>query len=219
MNGTQTATDAGTAPVGAAPVEAEQTEAAQTPVHTSTHTSAQTHSTGTAPGKLTALYWHLALSGVIAFGGCAVALFAARYGVAVDLFLLVFCAGSVGAVINNYYRLAKLSAADKAAIDGLDGTVFTMQIYVSVLIAGVLGFVMYGLFLSGMLQGDLFPKFSRTEDPFKDIFTFLDTVEPAQNIDTAKAIVWAFIAGFSERLVPNVLDRLVDQASALRGSQ
>jgi hypothetical protein len=216
MNGTQTATDAtGTAPVEAAPVDAAPVEAAQTSVQT----SAQTQSTGMAPGKLTKLYWHLALSGIIAFGGCAVALFAARYGVAVDLFLLVFCAGSVGAVINNYYRLAKLSAADKAVVDSLDGTVFAMQIYVSVLIAGVLGFVMYGLFLSGMLQGDLFPKFSRTEDPFKDIFTFLDTVEPAQNIDTAKAIVWAFIAGFSERLVPNVLDRLVDQASALRGSQ
>jgi hypothetical protein len=200
MSGMQTAADgAGTVPA--------DTTAAQPPA-----TLAQA-------GKLTKLYWHLALSGLIAFGGCAAALFAARYGAAVDLFLLVFCAGSVGAVINNYYRLAKLSAADKVAIDSLDGTVFTMQIYVSVLIAGVLGFVMYGLFLSGLLQGDLFPKFSSTQDPFKDVFTFLDTVEPAQNIDTAKAIVWAFIAGFSERLVPNVLDRLVDQASALRGSQ
>lgn len=211
MNGTQTATDDD----ATAPVEAATVEAARTPLQS----SARMQPTGMAPGKLTKLYWHLALSGAIAFGGCAVALFAARYGAAVDLFLLVFCAGSVGAVINNYYRLAKLSAADKAVVDSLDGTVFAMQIYVSVLIAGVLGFVMYGLFLSGMLQGDLFPKFSRTEDPFKDVFTFLDTVEPAQNIDTAKAIVWAFIAGFSERLVPNVLDRLVDQASALRGSQ
>lgn len=166
--------------------------------------------------KLTKLYWHLAVSGLIAFGGCAAALFAARMGADTDILLLVFCAGSVGAVINNYYRLAKLSAEDKVAIEALDGTVFTMQIYVSVLIAGVLGFVIYGLFLSGLLQGDLFPKFKSADAEFTSIFALLETVTPNQNVDTAKAIVWAFIAGFSERLVPNVLDRLVNQASALR---
>ena len=166
--------------------------------------------------KLTKLYWHLAISAVIAFGGCAAAVFAARMGAYSDLLLLVFCAGSVGAVINNYYRLAKLSAEDKVTLEALDGTVFTMQIYVSVLISGVLGFVMYGLFLSGLLQGDLFPKFKSTDANFTDIFVLLETVSPNQNVDTAKAIVWAFIAGFCERLVPNVLDRLVNQASALR---
>lgn len=166
--------------------------------------------------KLTKLYWHLAISGLIAFGGCAAALFAARMGADTDILLLVFCAGSVGAVINNYHRLAKLSAEDKVVIEALDGTVFTMQIYVSVLIAGVLGFVIYGLFLSGLLQGDLFPKFKSADAEFTSLFDLLDTVTPKQNVDTAKAIVWAFIAGFSERLVPNVLDRLVNQASALR---
>ena len=84
------------------------------------------------------------------------------------------------------------------------------------LVAGVLGFVIYGLFLSGLLQGDLFPKFKSADAEFTRISVLLETVTPNQNVDTAKAIVWAFIAGFSERLVPNVLDRLVNQASALR---
>lgn len=166
--------------------------------------------------KLTKLYWHLAVSGLITFGCGAAVLVAARFGAYSDLFLLVFCAGAVGAVINNYYRLAKLSEADKAAIEVLDGTVFTMQIYVSVLISGALGLVMYALFLSGLLQGSLFPKFKSLDLDFKNIFVLLETVSPNQNVDTAKAIVWAFIAGFSERLVPNVLDRLVNQAVALR---
>jgi hypothetical protein len=166
--------------------------------------------------KLTKLYWHLAVSGIIAFGGCIAAIIAARTGVYSDILLLVFCAGSVGAVINNYYRLAKLSEVDKVALEALDGAVFTMQIYVSVLISGVLALVMYGLFLSGLLQGDLFPKFKNTAQDFESVFQLLRVVIPNQNIDTAKAIVWAFIAGFSERLVPNVLDRLVNQASALR---
>lgn len=166
--------------------------------------------------KLTKLYWHLAVSGIIAFGGCVAAIIAARTGVYSDILLLVFCAGSVGAVINNYYRLAKLSDVDKVALEALDGAVFTMQIYVSVLISGVLALVMYGLFLSGLLQGDLFPKFKNTAQDFESVFQLLRVVIPNHNIDTAKAIVWAFIAGFSERLVPNVLDRLINQASALR---
>lgn len=169
-----------------------------------------------AMSKLTKLYWHLAVSGILAFGSCTVAMFAARMGAYSDILLLVFCAGSVGAVINNYYRLAKLSEVDKVALEALDGTVFTMQIYVSVLISGVLALVMYGLFLSGLLQGDLFPKFKNTALEFESVFRLLRVVVPNQNIDTAKAIVWAFIAGFSERLVPNVLDRLINQAEALR---
>ncbi len=169
-----------------------------------------------AMSKLTKLYWHLAVSGILAFGSCTVAMFAARMGAYSDILLLVFCAGSVGAVINNYYRLAKLSEVDKVALEALDGAVFTMQIYVSVLISGVLALVMYGLFLSGLLQGDLFPKFKNTALEFESVFRLLRVVVPNQNIDTAKAIVWAFIAGFSERLVPNVLDRLINQAEALR---
>jgi hypothetical protein len=105
---------------------------------------------------------------------------------------------------------------DKVALEALDGAVFTMQIYVSVLISGVLALVMYGLFLSGLLQGDLFPKFKNTAQDFESIYQLLRVVIPNQNIDTAKAIVWAFIAGFSERMVPNVLDRLINQAEALR---
>lgn len=169
-----------------------------------------------AMSKLTKLYWHLAVSGILAFGSCTVAMFAARMGAYSDIMLLVFCAGSVGAVINNYYRLAKLSEVDKVVLEALDGAVFTMQIYVSVLISGVLALVMYGLFLSGLLQGDLFPKFKNTALEFESVFRLLRIVVPNQNIDTAKAIVWAFIAGFSERLVPNVLDRLINQAEALR---
>jgi len=32
--------------------------------------------------------------------------------------------------------------------------------------------------------------------------------------DSAKAIVWAFIAGFSEQFVPNILDKLAQQGES-----
>lgn len=46
---------------------------------------------------------------------------------------------------------------------------------------------------------------------------FLTVVKPATNLDIGKMLIWAFVAGFSERLIPNVLDRLARQAEALRG--
>ena len=87
---------------------------------------------------MTKLYWHLALTGIIAFGSLATALLAARFGMYSDVVIVVFLAGAVGAVVNNYYRLAKLSAADKAAAAQVDGKVLALQMYVSPLIAGIL---------------------------------------------------------------------------------
>ena len=165
---------------------------------------------------MTPLYWHLALTAIFAFGGFATALIAARFGLYSDVMLLVFSAGSVGAVINNYYRLAKLSAADNATAAELDSKVLVAQMYVSILVSGILAFIIYGLCLSGLLAGSLFPVFNGTLNTYMDVSTFLHDLAPKQNIDTAKVLMWAFIAGFSERLIPNVIDRLINEAEALR---
>lgn len=85
--------------------------------------------------------------------------------------------------------------------------------YVSLFLSGILGFVAYGLFMSGLLQGELFPKFSdNIDEPYVDLYKFLVSVQPAENSDAAKVIVWAFVAGFSERFIPNVLDSLVSKS-------
>ena len=81
----------------------------------------------------------------------------------------------------------------------------------------MLAFVMYGLCLSGLLQGALFPKFTQTGTAYTGVGTFLNTIGPETNLDTAKALIWAFIAGFSERFIPNILDRLVAQAEKPKG--
>jgi hypothetical protein len=165
---------------------------------------------------LVKLYWHLSMTGIITFAGFAIALLVAKFEGYSDLMLLVLLAGSTGAVINNYYRLAKLSTADRATLDALDNNVFTVQLYVSVLISGVLGFVMYGLCLSGLISGGLFPAFKGVKDGFGSVPALLREVSPESNLDAVKALVWAFIAGFSEKLIPNVIDRVADRAIAMR---
>jgi hypothetical protein len=40
---------------------------------------------------------------------------------------------------------------------------------------------------------------------------FVNDIGPRTGIDYAKVLVWSFLAGFSEKLVPDVLDRLASR--------
>jgi len=162
---------------------------------------------------MTRLYWHLMAGAVIAFGGLAGMLFAARFGMYSDVVTLIFLAGAVGAVVNNYYRLAKLSESESAFQAASQSKMVIIQMYVSILIAGILALVAYGLFLSGLIGGSLFPTFVGAEGPYKDVSSMLVNLGPKTDIDAAKSILWAFIAGFSERFVPNIIDALIAKAT------
>lgn len=110
---------------------------------------------------MTKLYWHLALAGLISFGALTggIVLAISEFSAYSNIMLLVFFAAAVGSVVNNYHRLAKLSEADKAVAAQIENSVLILQIYVSLLIAGILGLVMYGLCMTTLLAGQLFPKF------------------------------------------------------------
>jgi hypothetical protein len=42
---------------------------------------------------------------------------------------------------------------------------------------------------------------------------FVLIVDPKTYADAAKIVVWSFIAGYSEKFVPNLIARLADRAS------
>jgi len=90
----------------------------------------------------------------------------------------------------------------------------TIQIYVSPFIGGVFATVLYGIFIGGLIQGSLFPEFSADKQAFKGFKEFAINAVPNSNADMAKAIVWAFIAGFSEGFVPNFISKLTKEAEA-----
>lgn len=159
------------------------------------------------------LYWHLLFGATITFGTLSIFMLLARFGVDIDIVTLIIFAGAVGAVVNNYFRLAKMIDSKIEPTEDGQQRLVIVQMYVSMLIAGILAFVAYGLFVSGLIQGSLFPVFEHTQADYKGITALLAGLGPKANIDAAKSILWAFIAGFSERFVPNMIDALIAKAS------
>jgi hypothetical protein len=77
-------------------------------------------------------------------------------------------------------------------------------------LVGMIGaVVLYLLFAAGILKGDLFPEFHcAAGQTCADFHGFVAYWSPNGPTANAKAIVWGFIAGFSERFVPDILNRL-----------
>lgn len=68
----------------------------------------------------------------------------------------------------------------------------------------LLSFVIYG----GLIGGTMFPKIST--EPNGEFTEYISVLNNIGNL--SKLLVWSFIAGFSERLIPDMVDRLSDKA-------
>jgi len=80
------------------------------------------------------------------------------------------------------------------------------------LVGAISATILYVIFASHIIQGPFFPEFSckLLESKQCNEFTlFLNNWSPKTAQDIAKSIVWGFIAGFSERFVPDILNKVV----------
>ena len=86
-------------------------------------------------------------------------------------------------------------------------------------LVGMIGaVVIYLVFAAGLLEGDLFPKFKCLHDSCAAFEDFIQHWSPADPEAYAKAIVWGFIAGFSERFVPDILNRMSSENTGKRAT-
>lgn len=107
---------------------------------------------------------------------------------------------------------APLDSNSLAMKDEATTLLLRLQIFLSPVFGGLFAFVLYGVFASGIIQGEIFPRFQSADNEYTTPYEFADQTIPATNGDAAKAILWGFIAGFAEGFVPNFIDKLVRDA-------
>ena len=122
--------------------------------------------------------------------------------------------GLLGAVFSRITRFQSVSAA--LQFDDVQSSFITPMMSIR-LLSGLFGALIFYFFIrSGLLSGQAFPDFER--------LTGLGSqVEPSaagkpaaalnEYTELAKLIVWSFIAGFSERLVPDTLVKMEGRAA------
>jgi hypothetical protein len=123
-------------------------------------------------------------------------------------FLLVIAlAGCLGGVTNNYRRVQAPSVVEQLEAGDKYGKVL-FQCLLSPLIGGLFAIIAYVLFISGLVEGSLFPRFTGSDTGYENVYAFLNGIQPATHVDVAKSLLWAIVAGFCESFVPNYLDKL-----------
>ncbi|GAC1303065.1 MAG: hypothetical protein NVSMB19_12840 [Vulcanimicrobiaceae bacterium] len=118
-------------------------------------------------------------------------------GTALEYLLATSAAAVVGSVVSVQRRLQN----PKVDVDPFYRYIQTNAdqlgiAVVSVLFGAILGFAIYALLVSGLIEGPAFPKF----DP--------NTGIPSGPKQIALLIVYGFLAGFAEQLVPDALTRI-----------
>ena len=116
--------------------------------------------------------------------------------------LLVFASGVIGGFVGLQRRLKDLTLFDLELIAA--SWVYTG---LSPLVGGVLAFLLFILFLSGLLSGDLFPVFLPDSNSSSESFLSIFEQHGEGHKEYAKLIFWSFIAGFSEHFVTDVISR------------
>lgn len=125
---------------------------------------------------------------------------------------IVVAFGVLGAYVSVSRRLQESGDRGDPIIGALRLSEFGSTAVYSIVAGGIFALLLYYLLVSGLLSGELFPKFSsnavdgtRPQNP---------PGIPESTLSWARLIIWSFIAGFAERLVPDTLNRLVNQATS-----
>lgn len=115
---------------------------------------------------------------------------------------LVIVTGIIGGFVGLQRRLKDLTIADLELMANS-----WIYAYLSPLVGGVLALLLFVLFLSGLITGDLFPNFrpmTGSEDYLGWDCIFKHT---GGYKDYMKLVFWCFVSGYSERFVTDIISR------------
>jgi hypothetical protein len=136
------------------------------------------------------------------------------------ILVLVTLSGMLGAFFSALTRLYNVDQVSIALItptvSKLGGWHLLMYSFVPPLVGAIAAVVLYVGFISDLVSGGLFPKMAckGSGKTCTELVELLNAYGPAGPTDYGKALIWAFIAGFSERLVPDTLQSLVAKSQS-----
>lgn len=128
------------------------------------------------------------------------------FGIRFMMSWFCFECGTIGGFVSIQQRLKSTDNEELSLLSGSWTAVIVKPLY-----GGLFALILYSLFLSGLLEGQLFPAFSvhTFDNPptTENIKRFFVETYPKTAADFAKFAFWSFVAGFSERFVPGIIQR------------
>lgn len=124
----------------------------------------------------------------------------------VSVFQAIVICGCLGGFISAQTRIQAIPEARVPRLNDLSILRLSGGITFAI-VSGAIGAVfLYILLLCGAVKGDIFPHIalnSAEPEEFTTLRKFIEHSIPQGESDMAKLLLWSFIAGFSERLVPD----------------
>lgn len=142
----------------------------------------------------------------LSFWGTSVAYVASWTGLNLPFLEATLLPGVVGGLMSTVRRIQSAHFGSNADLDLSQLEQGNSSVYLSPFLGGIFALVLFFLFASGYMIGDLFPKVTL------DHLT-VDGLESLEMKEVAKLVVWSFLAGFAEKLVPDRLERLTQAAN------
>jgi hypothetical protein len=147
----------------------------------------------------------------------ALMLYLDRTGSGPSIMVVVIVSGALGGFVSSLRRLYSFQDVfpRKQYVELFRRTNVYVVAYsfVPALVGMIGAAVIYVVFAAGLLKGGVFPEFHCVVDKCADFVNVVRNWSPNGAAEYNKAIVWGFIAGFSERFVPDILNRLGSKSS------
>jgi len=130
--------------------------------------------------------------------------------------LCLLC-GIIGGFVSIQQRLKGISDEELRLLSGSWYQTLLIPIY-----GGVFAFVLYLIFLSNFITSPMFPSFKYPDVPsfglnYVYFVAFIRETVPKDGPDFAKLLFWCFVAGFSERFVPQIIGDLEGRVRKVSG--
>ncbi len=119
---------------------------------------------------------------------------------------IVFVAGLVGGFVSIQQRLPSIEMGELKSLSRSVSSILLIPIN-----GGIFAIVLMLIFLAGIMEGAMFPTFEHVKidhaKPVESYFKWFSETSPKAGSDIAKLLFWSFVAGFSERFVPQIIRR------------